>query len=55
MTSEQLGEVGLNFSMAHIDVVVGSTEVDISGITASGDLKPLIRDGEWAFTVAAPA
>jgi aminopeptidase len=51
MTPEQLGQVGLNYSSNHIDLVVGSTEMVISGITASGNAEPLIRDGEWAFSI----
>lgn len=51
MTPEQLDEVGLNYSGNHIDVVVGSAETAISGITASGTAEPLIQDGEWAFDV----
>lgn len=51
MTPEQLRRVGLNYSINHIDLVVGSTDVTISGVTASDGLKPLIRDGEWAFTL----
>jgi aminopeptidase len=51
MTPVQLGHVGLNQSINHIDLVVGSTDVTISGVTASDGLKPLIRDGEWAFTL----
>lgn len=51
MTPEQLEEVGLNHSSNHIDLVVGSTETIISGITAEGRNEPLVQDGEWAFSV----
>lgn len=51
MTPKQLEEVGLNYSSNHIDLVVGSSGVEISGLTAAGTQEPLIRDGEWAFTI----
>ena len=51
MTPGQLAEVGLNRSINHIDFVVGSGDVEITGITAEGSKEPLIRNGEWAFDI----
>jgi aminopeptidase len=51
MSPDQLRDVGLNRSINHIDFVVGSDDVEITGITAEGSKEPLIRNGEWAFNV----
>jgi aminopeptidase len=37
----------LNSSRTHIDVVIGSSEVDVVGRTAAGETVPLIVDGDW--------
>jgi aminopeptidase len=37
----------LNQSRTHIDVAIGSPELDVTGTTASGEAIPLIRDGTW--------
>jgi aminopeptidase len=42
---EQLGRV--NESAQHIDFMVGSPEVDVDGVTASGERVPVLRTGEW--------
>jgi aminopeptidase len=42
---EQLGRA--NESAQHIDFMVGSPEVDVDGVTASGERVPVLRTGEW--------
>jgi aminopeptidase len=37
----------LNSSRTHIDVVIGSPEVEVIGTTAAGERVPLIVDGDW--------
>ena len=51
MSAEQFAAEGGNFSLAHIDFMVGSNELDVDGVTASGDLEPLMRGGEWVTPV----
>jgi aminopeptidase len=36
-----------NASQIHIDFMIGSNEVGVTGITASGDRVPLLRGGDW--------
>lgn len=48
---EQLAEIGVNYSGIHVDFVVGSAELAISGVSPDGTEKPLIQNGEWAFRV----
>lgn len=37
----------LNASRIHIDVMIGSPEVDVTGVTGAGEQVPLIVDGVW--------
>lgn len=37
----------LNYSRAHVDLMIGGTEVEVTGLTASGSMVPLIVDGTW--------
>jgi aminopeptidase len=47
MTPEQLASHGANDSLIHVDWMIGSGQLDIDGITASGSVEPLMRQGEW--------
>jgi aminopeptidase len=47
LTPGQLAEKGANDSLIHVDWMIGSGELDIDGITASGIVEPLMRQGEW--------
>ncbi len=48
MTPEELAAHGANDSLIHVDWMIGSAELDIDGITATGAAEPLMRKGEWA-------
>jgi aminopeptidase len=37
----------LNRSMIHIDFMIGSDDVDVTGITREGERVPLLRGGDW--------
>ncbi|MBS4179239.1 aminopeptidase [Lederbergia citrea] len=49
MTQEELAENGLNSSITHVDFMIGSAEMDIDGITETGEAEPIFRKGDWAF------
>jgi len=49
MSSEELAESGLNESLTHVDFMIGSSLMDIDGITADGKVEPVFRAGNWAF------
>ncbi len=51
LTPKELAAKGANESLIHVDWMIGSGELDIDGITASGAKEPLMRGGEWATTV----
>jgi aminopeptidase len=48
LSPEELAAKGANESLIHVDWMIGSGELDIDGITASGAAEPLMRRGEWA-------
>ena len=37
----------LNRSSIHVDFMVGSPEVEVTGITREGDRVPVLRDAAW--------
>src|SRR5271170_224538 len=47
LSPEQLAAKGANESLIHVDWMIGSCELDIDGVTASGVVEPLMRQGEW--------
>jgi aminopeptidase len=48
LSPEQLAQKGANDSLIHVDWMIGSADLDIDGIAASGAAEPLMRKGEWA-------
>jgi aminopeptidase len=47
LTPEQLAAKGANESLIHVDWMIGSGQLNIDGITATGATEPLMRQGEW--------
>src|ERR1700761_1017111 len=47
LTPEELAARGANDSLIHVDWMIGSGQIDLDGVTASGDHEPLMRQGEW--------
>ncbi len=39
----------MNESAIHIDLMVGSPDLDVDGITAAGEHVPVLRGGQWAI------
>jgi aminopeptidase len=37
----------INRSQIHIDFMIGSPEVDVTGVTADGERVPVLRGGAW--------
>lgn len=48
MTAEQLASSGLNASITHVDFMMGSKELNITGITRDGQEEPIFINGNWA-------
>ena len=51
MSDEEFLAAGGNVSLVHVDVMIGSGEMDVDGITKEGTAEPIMRKGEWAFDV----
>lgn len=49
MSREELAEAGINQSLAHVDFMIGSAEMNIDGISEDGTAEPVFRNGSWAF------
>ena len=51
MSEEEFNKRGGNYSLIHVDFMVGSDKMNIDGILSDGSSEPIIRKGEWAFKV----
>jgi aminopeptidase len=51
LTDEEFAARGGNQSLIHVDFMIGSDKMDIDGITSDGHAEPVLRKGEWAFSV----
>ncbi len=49
---DELSAARINHSSIHIDFMIGSPEVDVTGVGADGSRVPLLRGGAWQFDVA---
>src|SRR5215212_1801773 len=43
-------DAGVNQSTVHTDFMIGGREVDVEGVTESGETVPLIRNDEWQLS-----
>ena len=48
MTAEQAQAMGVNDSMIHVDFMVGSDDLSITGVRADGSRAAIFTDGTWA-------
>lgn len=48
ISEEAVTAQGGNASLIHVDWMIGSADMDIDGITKSGERVPVFRKGEWA-------
>ena len=48
MSEEELVKAGVNASAAHVDFMLGTADLSITGITADGREIPVFVDGGWA-------
>jgi aminopeptidase len=47
LSDEAFEAVGGNRSAAHVDFMIGSGELDVSGVLPDGAVEPVMRAGEW--------
>ena len=51
LSEAEFNSAGGNSSLAHVDFMIGSPEMNIDGITKEGRREPVMRKGEWAFVI----
>ena len=49
MSDEELATLGVNFSDEHVDFMVGTSDLSITGISSDGTETPIFRDGNFCF------
>lgn len=49
MTTDQLLERGVNKSSTHVDFMIGTDDLDITGVTPSGEEVPVFVNGQWTW------
>jgi aminopeptidase len=47
LSKDELAARGANESLIHVDWMIGSGQLDVDGITATGAVEPVMRSGEW--------
>ncbi|MBP1764256.1 MAG: peptidase aminopeptidase [Firmicutes bacterium] len=48
MSREELAQAGVNDSLVHVDFMIGTDDMEITGITAEGKAVPVFIDGNFA-------
>ncbi|WP_341414603.1 aminopeptidase [Paenibacillus filicis] len=48
MSREELDARGANSSVAHVDFMIGTDQLDIDGVLPDGSVEPIFRQGNWA-------
>ncbi|AIF44730.1 aminopeptidase [Virgibacillus sp. SK37] len=51
MSDEELDKHGVNDSLAHVDFMIGSKELDIDGVHEDGSTEAVFRNGTWALNI----
>ena len=48
-SNEEIKKMGVNDSGIHVDFMIGSKDLNITGYTRDGKQVPIFRNGNWAF------
>lgn len=49
MTEDELEKLGINTSLIHYDFMIGSKDLNITGVTELGEKVEIFKNGNWAF------
>ncbi|MPM84904.1 Aminopeptidase 2 [bioreactor metagenome] len=49
MSEEELEKAGGNYSLAHVDFMIGTEDLSIIGIDEAGNESYVFQNGNWAF------
>jgi aminopeptidase len=47
LSPDERHERGVNHSSIHTDFMIGSDDLEVDGVTASGEAVPILRNGDW--------
>jgi aminopeptidase len=47
LSPDERVERGVNHSSIHTDFMIGSNELEVDGVTTSGETVPILRAGDW--------
>ena len=48
-TLEECQKMGINDSMIHVDFMIGTDDLEITGVDKKGRRHPIFKNGNWAF------
>ena len=48
MSREEQKEAGLNYSLEHVDFMIGTEDLSVVGVK-DGKTYPIFKDGKWAI------
>ena len=49
LSKEERNALGLNYSLIHEDIMIGTSDMNISGLTKDGRTVEIFRDGSWVL------
>jgi aminopeptidase len=49
LSADERSARGVNQSSIHTDFMIGSRELEVSGVDAAGDETPILRNGDWVL------
>jgi aminopeptidase len=51
LSDAEFAALGGNYSLTHVDFMIGSAHMYVDGLQEDGAVEPITRNGEWAFEV----
>ena len=48
-SDEERKSLGVNYSSIHVDFMIGTDDLNVTGVTDTGARIPIFREGNWAF------
>jgi len=51
LSDEEFLAAGGNNSLLHLNMMIGSSDMGVDGITEKIQIEPIMKKGEWAFRV----
>ena len=46
---EELEKIGVNNSIIHVDFMIGTSDLEVTGINENGETIQIFSNGNWAF------